>query len=46
MKLDEHVGGPNSVHNKAKKKCDDLMQQRQSIRAAFDRQSDKIQGLA
>ncbi|XP_019071477.1 uncharacterized protein [Solanum lycopersicum] len=32
MKLDEHVGGPNSVHNKAKKKCDDLMQQRQSIR--------------
>ncbi|KAH0738466.1 hypothetical protein KY290_037171 [Solanum tuberosum] len=41
-KFDEHVGGPNSVHNQAKRKCDDLMQQRQSVRAAFDKQSDQI----
>jgi len=41
-KLDEYVGGPNNIHNQAKRKCDDLMQQRQSIRVAFDKQSDQI----
>ncbi|KAG5615351.1 hypothetical protein H5410_015175 [Solanum commersonii] len=40
--LDEYVGGPNNIHNQAKRKCDDLTQQRQSIRVAFDRQSDQI----
>lgn len=38
-----HQGGePNSVHNQANRKYDDLMQHRQSIHAAFDRKFDKI----
>ncbi|PIN00402.1 Tam3-transposase (Ac family) [Handroanthus impetiginosus] len=34
-----HVGGPNSDHYKAKKKCEDLMRQSQSIQVALDKQS-------
>nr|XP_009766043.1 PREDICTED: zinc finger MYM-type protein 1-like [Nicotiana sylvestris] len=34
-----HIGGLSSIHNQAKKKCEDLMQQKQSIQNAFDRQS-------
>lgn len=38
----KHVGGPNSIHNKAKKKCEDLMQQQQSIISSFDRLSNQV----
>ncbi|KAH0694244.1 hypothetical protein KY285_021341 [Solanum tuberosum] len=34
-RLDTHIGKSNSVHNQAKKKCEDLMRQEQSIQAAF-----------
>ncbi|XP_019260033.1 PREDICTED: zinc finger MYM-type protein 1-like [Nicotiana attenuata] len=37
----KRVGLPNSIHNKANRNCDDLMQQKQSIIAAFDKQSDQ-----
>ncbi|XP_047266475.1 uncharacterized protein LOC107839933 [Capsicum annuum] len=40
-RLDMHVGGPNSDHNKVKKKCEDLMQQEQSIEAAFVKPSNQ-----
>lgn len=39
-KLDEHISGLNSVHNQAKRNCDNLMQQ-QSIGASFDKQFDQ-----
>ena len=35
-----HVGDVNSFHNKALKKCDDLMRQDQSISVALHKQSD------
>ncbi|KAH0739753.1 hypothetical protein KY290_038458 [Solanum tuberosum] len=34
-RLDTHIGKSNSVHNQAKKKCEYLMRQEQSIQAAF-----------
>ncbi|XP_070004773.1 uncharacterized protein [Nicotiana sylvestris] len=34
-----HIGGLSSIHNQAKKKCEDLMQQKQSIQTAFHRKS-------
>ncbi|KAG5608854.1 hypothetical protein H5410_020135 [Solanum commersonii] len=34
-RLDTHIGKSNIVHNQAKKKCEDLMRQEQSIQAAF-----------
>ncbi|PIN08333.1 hypothetical protein CDL12_19095 [Handroanthus impetiginosus] len=34
-----HVGRPNSDHYKAKKKCEDLMRQSQSIQTVLDKQS-------
>ncbi|XP_049407843.1 uncharacterized protein LOC125871294 [Solanum stenotomum] len=34
-RLDTHIGKSNSVNNQAKKKCEDLMRQEQSIQAAF-----------
>ncbi|PIN08128.1 Tam3-transposase (Ac family) [Handroanthus impetiginosus] len=34
-----HVGGPNNDHYKAKKKCEDLIRQSQSIQTALDKQS-------
>ncbi|KAK9706919.1 hypothetical protein RND81_07G160600 [Saponaria officinalis] len=36
-----HVGGPNSAHNKAVKMCEDLMNEKQSIRSVLDKQSRK-----
>jgi hypothetical protein len=36
-----HVGGPSSVHNQNVKRCDDLMNQNQSIQAAIVRQTKK-----
>ena len=41
-RLDTHVGGCNSSHNQAFKKCEDLMKQKQSIGTAFDKQSEQI----
>ncbi|XP_047263780.1 zinc finger MYM-type protein 1-like [Capsicum annuum] len=40
-RLDTHVGGPNSDHNKAKKKGEDLMRQEQSIQAPFVKPSNQ-----
>ncbi|KAH0768458.1 hypothetical protein KY285_004329 [Solanum tuberosum] len=34
-RLDTPIGKSNSVHNQAKKKCEDLMRQEQSIQATF-----------
>ncbi|XP_019261256.1 PREDICTED: uncharacterized protein LOC109239186 [Nicotiana attenuata] len=42
----KHVGLPNSIYNKASRNCDDLMQQKQSIIAAFDKQSDQTKRFA
>ncbi|CAM8886897.1 unnamed protein product [Rhodiola kirilowii] len=39
-RLSAHVGDINSFHNKAVKKCDDLMTQAQSIVVALHKQSD------
>ncbi|CAI0548692.1 unnamed protein product [Linum tenue] len=40
-RLDDHVGGPNSSHNVAAKKGEDLLRQSQSISSALVRQTDK-----
>ncbi|XP_055800379.1 uncharacterized protein LOC129869793 [Solanum dulcamara] len=40
--LDKHIGLPNSIHNQSKKKCQDLLRQRQSIQFAFERQSNQL----
>ena len=34
-RLGVYVGGPNSAHNEAWKKCDDLMNQNQHIESVF-----------
>ncbi|XP_016451030.2 uncharacterized protein LOC107775769 [Nicotiana tabacum] len=34
-----HVGKSSSIHNHAKRKCKDLLKQKQSIQTSFDRQS-------
>ncbi|CAI0558608.1 unnamed protein product [Linum tenue] len=39
--LDDHVGGPNSSHNVAARKGEDLLKQSQSISSVLIRQSDK-----
>ena len=40
-RLQTHVGGPNSVHNQAWRKCEALMNQNQHLETFFKRQSDK-----
>jgi hypothetical protein len=40
-RLDVHVGGPSSAHNQNMKRCDDLMNQNQSISAAILKQTKK-----
>ncbi|CAI0429385.1 unnamed protein product [Linum tenue] len=40
--LDNHVGFVNSEHNKAVRKCEDLLTQSQSIRVALCKQSDQV----
>ncbi|XP_060173475.1 uncharacterized protein LOC132604137 isoform X1 [Lycium barbarum] len=40
-RLDTHVGELNSDHNQAKKKCEDLMRQEQSIQVAFVKPDNK-----
>jgi Domain of unknown function (DUF4371) len=37
-RLDKHVDGPNSDHNQTMKKCDALMNQKQSIETCLHRQ--------
>lgn len=39
-KLESHVGGPNSAHNIAREKADNLLNQKQSIQTSIARQSD------
>ncbi|XP_047251340.1 uncharacterized protein LOC124886564 [Capsicum annuum] len=39
--LETHVGKINSIHNQAKRKCEDLMRQEQSIHASIEKQSSK-----
>uniref|UniRef100_A0A1S4BM31 Zinc finger MYM-type protein 1-like n=1 Tax=Nicotiana tabacum TaxID=4097 RepID=A0A1S4BM31_TOBAC len=38
-RFDIHVGKSSSIHNHAKRKCEDLLKQKQSIQTSFDRQS-------
>ena len=40
-KLHVHVGGPNSAHNQAWSKCQDLLNQKQHIQTVFVKQSDQ-----
>lgn len=40
-KLESHVGGPTSVHNKACEEVDNLLNQKQSIQISFARQLDR-----
>ncbi|GMP45667.1 hypothetical protein CsSME_00014115 [Camellia sinensis var. sinensis] len=40
-KLQIHVGGVNSAHNQAVKKCEDLMKQKQHIQSVFLKQSNQ-----
>ncbi|KAH9751300.1 TTF-type domain-containing protein [Citrus sinensis] len=40
-RLEEHVGGPNSAHNKAVGYCEDLMKQEQHVRTFFNKHSDQ-----
>ncbi|XP_058208074.1 uncharacterized protein LOC131321076 [Rhododendron vialii] len=39
--INDHVGGPNSAHNQAWGKCEDLINQRQHIQTVFDNQSNQ-----
>jgi hypothetical protein len=39
--IDGHVGAHSSAHNHARRKCEDLLNQKQSIITFFDKQSDK-----
>ncbi|XP_058783055.1 uncharacterized protein LOC131657706 [Vicia villosa] len=41
-RLNVHVGGPNSAHNQAWRKCNALMNQKQHIEVAINKQSDLI----
>ena len=41
-RLAGHVGAVNSFHNVAKKKCEDFMRQGQSIKHAFQKQTDVV----
>ncbi|XP_063941186.1 uncharacterized protein LOC108201214 [Daucus carota subsp. sativus] len=41
-RLDLHVGGPNSGHNQAQRKCEDLMKQNQYIDVTLNRHSEQI----
>ncbi|XP_031405753.1 zinc finger MYM-type protein 1-like [Punica granatum] len=38
--FNELVGGPNSAHNKAWRRCEDLINQQQQIKFAFEKQSE------
>ncbi|XP_028069877.1 zinc finger MYM-type protein 1-like [Camellia sinensis] len=40
-KIQTHVGGPNSAHNQALSKCQDLLNQSQHIQTIFFKQSDQ-----
>ncbi|XP_047268079.1 zinc finger MYM-type protein 1-like [Capsicum annuum] len=40
--LEKHIGLPNSVHNQLKKKCQDLLRQKQSIQYEFDKQLNQL----
>ncbi|XP_048544266.1 zinc finger MYM-type protein 1-like [Triticum urartu] len=40
-RLDVHVGGPSSAHNQNLKRCDDLMNQKQSIASVMLKQTKK-----
>ena len=40
-RFQNHIGAPNSAHNIALKKCQDLMNQKQHIQVAYARQSNE-----
>ncbi|XP_060201971.1 uncharacterized protein LOC132630407 [Lycium barbarum] len=40
--LKKHVGGRNSIHNQARKNCEDLVRQEQSIQSALVRQDSQF----
>ncbi|KAF2318438.1 hypothetical protein GH714_007615 [Hevea brasiliensis] len=42
-KLGEHVGGPNSTHNRAWRNCQALMNEQQHIRTFVNRQTNQAQ---
>ncbi|XP_060210991.1 uncharacterized protein LOC132638013 [Lycium barbarum] len=39
--FNEHIGGPNSVHNQSRRNAGDLMRQKQSIQSVLAKQSDQ-----
>ncbi|XP_059298061.1 uncharacterized protein LOC132050704 [Lycium ferocissimum] len=39
--FNEHIGGPNSVHNQSRRNDEDLMRQKQSIQTVLAKQSDQ-----
>ena len=43
-RFQNHIGAPNSAHNIALKKCQDLMNQKQHIQVAYARQSNEARG--
>ncbi|KAL5160757.1 Zinc finger MYM-type protein 1 [Glycine soja] len=44
-RLSSHVGGPNSAHNIAWRKCQDLMNQNQHIEVVISKQSEQVRDL-
>ncbi|KRH32516.1 hypothetical protein GLYMA_10G055700v4 [Glycine max] len=44
-RLSSHVGGPNSAHNIAWRKCQDLMNQNQHIEVVISKQSKQVRDL-
>jgi len=42
IRLNVHVGGPNSAHNQAWRKCNALMNQKQHIEVVINKQSDLV----
>ena len=42
MRLETHVGGPNSAHNQAWEKCEALLKQKKHIKTFLNRTSDQV----
>ncbi|GAV66536.1 DUF4371 domain-containing protein, partial [Cephalotus follicularis] len=40
-RFNDHVGGPNSIHNQARLNCESLMCQKQHIEIVLSKQSDQ-----
>ncbi|XP_075078298.1 uncharacterized protein LOC142164305 [Nicotiana tabacum] len=40
-RFDMHISGPKNIHNQSRKKCEDVMKQKQYIQSALAKQSDQ-----